>query len=84
MRELYNRLPEKSKRLYAGIEALKLLYGGISYIAELFGCSRDTISVGIKELAEAETLPKNRNRKQVEAGSLRLKMNLILMTFFWL
>jgi hypothetical protein len=61
MRELYSRLPEKSRRLYAGVEALKLLYGGISYIAELFGCSRDTISLGIKELAEAETLPKNRN-----------------------
>ena len=63
MQELYNRLPEKSRRLYAGVEALKFLYGGISYIAELFGCSRDTVSVGIKELGEAETLPKNRNRK---------------------
>src|SRR5665647_366919 len=46
-----------------GVEALKFLYGGISYIAGLFGCSRDTVSVGIKELAEAEALPKNRNRK---------------------
>jgi len=73
MRELYNRLPEKSKRLYAGIEALKLLYGGISYIAELFGCSRDTISVGIKELAEAETLPKNRNRKAGGGRKLTLE-----------
>jgi hypothetical protein len=63
MQELYSRLPEKSRRLYAGVEALKLPYGGISYIAELFGCSRDTVSAGIKELAEAETLPKNRNRK---------------------
>ena len=63
MQELYGRLPEKSRRLYAGVEALKFLYGGISYIAGLLGCSRDTVSAGIKELAEAETLPKYRNRK---------------------
>ena len=63
MQELYNRLPENNRRLYAGIEAIKFLYGGISYIAVLFGCSRDTVSVGIKELAEAETLPKYRNWK---------------------
>ena len=63
MQELYSRLPEKNRRLYAGVEALKFAYGGISYIAGLFGCSRDTVSAGIKELAEAETLPKNRNRK---------------------
>ena len=31
MQELYSRLPEKSRRLYAGIEALKFSYGGISY-----------------------------------------------------
>ncbi len=73
MRELYSRLPEKSRRLYAGVEALKLLYGGISYIAELFGCSRDTISLGIKELAEAETLPKNRNRKAGGGRKLALE-----------
>ena len=63
MQEFYSRLPKKSSRLYAGVEALKLPYGGISYIAELLVCSRDTVSLGIKELGEAETLPKNRNRK---------------------
>ncbi|OAD20532.1 hypothetical protein THIOM_003758, partial [Candidatus Thiomargarita nelsonii] len=36
MQELYNRLSEKNRRLYAGIEALKLPYGSISYIARLF------------------------------------------------
>ena len=63
MQELHGRLPEKNRRLYAGVEALKFTYGGISYIAGIFGCSRDTVSVGIKELAEAEALPKTRNRK---------------------
>jgi hypothetical protein len=62
MQELYNRLNEKDRRLYAGVEASKLPYGGISYIAELFGCSRETVAKGIKELAEEETLPQNRSR----------------------
>jgi len=73
MQEFYSRLPEKSSRLYAGIEALKLPYGGISYIAELLGCSRDTVSLGIKELGEAETLPKNRNRKAGGGRKLTLE-----------
>tara|TARA_B110000881_G_C18532257_1_gene493762 strand:+ start:120 stop:1346 length:1227 start_codon:yes stop_codon:yes gene_type:complete len=64
MQELYSRLPEKSRRLYAGIEALKLGYGGISYIAELFFCARDTVSTGITELAEKEMLSQNRSRKK--------------------
>ncbi|MDD5460709.1 MAG: hypothetical protein PHG00_03590 [Methylococcales bacterium] len=33
--KLYDRLSEKDKRWYAGVEALKLPYGGVSYIAEL-------------------------------------------------
>jgi hypothetical protein len=63
MLELYRRLLEKSRRLYAGVEALKLPYGGISYMAKLFDCSRDTVLKGIKELSEKETLPQNQSRK---------------------
>ena len=63
MQKLYRRLSEKNKRQYAAIEALKLSYGGISYIAKLFGCSRDTIRTGIKELGQEDKLPGNRNRK---------------------
>ena len=64
MQELYSRLPEKSRRLYAGVEALKFPYGGISYIAGIFDCSRDTVSLGIKELAKEETLAQGRSRKK--------------------
>jgi len=63
MQELYNRLSERNRRLYAGIEALKLPYGGVSYIARLFGCSHDTILRGIKELKEEETISPNCDRK---------------------
>ena len=62
MQELYNRLPEKNRRLYAGVEASKLGRGGVSYVARLFNCSRNTILRGIKELGEEEVL-ENRNRE---------------------
>ena len=73
MQELYNRLSERNRRLYAGIEALKLPYGGVSYIARLFNCSRDTILLGIQELNEEETLAQNRNRK--EGGGRKAVLN---------
>jgi hypothetical protein len=63
MRAVYARLSEKDRRLYAAVEALKLPYGGISYIARLFACSRDTIRRGIKELGMEEVLPPGRDRK---------------------
>ncbi len=44
--------------------ALKLPYGGIGNVAELFNCSRDTIRLGIKELSEEETLAQERVRKE--------------------
>ena len=56
MQEVFDRLSEKDKRLYAGVEALKFPYGGISYIAQLFSCSRNTLLRGINELKEKATL----------------------------
>jgi len=63
MRDLFNHLPEKNRRLYAGIEALKLPYGGVSYIAKLFSCSRNTVMLGMEELKEKELSDQNRSRK---------------------
>ena len=60
---MFSRLSEKDKRLYAGVEALKFPYGGISYIAQLFACSRNTILRGIIELGVKETIPRIRDRK---------------------
>ncbi len=51
MKMFYNNLNEKdNKRHYAALEAQKLPYGGINYIAELLGCARSTIYAGLKEL----------------------------------
>jgi len=61
MQEVFDRLSEKDKRLYAGVEALKFPYGGISYIAKLFSCSRNTVQRGINELKEKATISKKRS-----------------------
>jgi hypothetical protein len=50
MQHFYKSLTEKDKRHYSAIEASKLGHGGISYIAELFGCTRQTVSAGLEEL----------------------------------
>jgi len=34
------------------LEALKIGHGGRSYIAEVLGCSRRTVSKGVSEVAE--------------------------------
>jgi hypothetical protein len=54
MKKFHRTLNEKDKRRYAGIEALKLGHGGISYIANVLGCDRETVTKGIKELGQME------------------------------
>ena len=49
MKLFYNSLNEKDQRHYAALEAKKLCYGGITYIAELFNCARPTIQDGLDE-----------------------------------
>ena len=48
--------------MYADVETSKLGRGDVSYISGLFGCSRNTILRGIKELGEEDRL-ENRNRE---------------------
>ena len=50
MCRLYFNLSEKDQRHYAAIEAAKLGHGGINYIADLFGCCRQTVASGLEEL----------------------------------
>jgi hypothetical protein len=50
MRCYYRSLPEDHRRRYAAVEALKIGYGGIAYVARVLGMSRRTIYAGIVEL----------------------------------
>lgn len=65
MQLLYDSLSEKDRRRYAAVEAEKLGFGGVKYIAELFGCDEATIRRGREDV---EQLPideaENRVRKK--------------------
>jgi len=50
MKHFYQSLSEKDRRRYAAVEAEKIGYGGITYIAELFGCDPKTIQSGIDDI----------------------------------
>ena len=64
MRDFYRSLNEKDRRRYAGLEANKLGHGGISYISEILGCDRKTVSKGIEELLDPPDLDPSRIRKK--------------------
>jgi len=49
MKKFYETLNEKDKRRYAGIETMKLGYGGQSYICKILGCDADTVKKGREE-----------------------------------
>jgi predicted transcriptional regulator len=63
MKRFFVNLSEKDKRHYAAVEAAKLGYGGIKYLAKLLGCTRQTIARGIKELECNTLVPKGKVRR---------------------
>ena len=65
MVNLYRSLSEKDRRRYAAVEAEKLGYGGVAYVADLLGCDPDTIEQG---RADVEQLPAD-----AAAGRVRQK-----------
>lgn len=46
----FTLLDEKQRRIYAGLESLKIGHGGDQRIAELFGINRNTVAKGREEL----------------------------------
>lgn len=56
MQRLYSSLNEKDRRRYAGIESVKLGWGGMSYISHLFGCDYYTLRLGVEELQDASSM----------------------------
>lgn len=56
MQQFYQTLSEKDRRRYAAIEALKLGYGGISYICRLFHCDYSTVTHGIEDFHNESAL----------------------------
>lgn len=63
MQTFYDSLSEKDRRRYAAIEACKLGQGGISSIARVLACDRQTITQGLRELTAPEALQPTRIRR---------------------
>lgn len=57
MQSFFRTLSEKDRRRYAAIEAQRLGHGGISYVADILGCTTKTISRGIDELDTLDNDP---------------------------
>ena len=70
MRDFFHSLNEKDRRRYAGLEASRLGHGGISYVSEILGCDRKTVSKGIEELLDPPDLDPSRVRR--EGGTAKL------------
>lgn len=69
----FSILDEKQRRLYAGLESLKIGHGGDSLISQLLKIDPETVSKGKKELISTH-FEKNRVRKQ-GAGRPEIKKN---------
>jgi len=60
----YNNLSEKDKRLFAGIEAMKIGYSGVSVISKKWNIHKHTVRAGKKELLSEELTPHTVIRKK--------------------
>ena len=65
----YTRLSEKDQRHYLAVEAKKIGYGGISYIANVFGVTRNRVYHGIQELENPKMLDEIPEGKQRRKGA---------------
>jgi hypothetical protein len=64
MKRFFGWLSEKDRRRYAAVEAAKLGYGGVEYIARVLVCDPKTIRQGLRELEETEDAAAGRIRKK--------------------
>lgn len=69
----YSILNEKQRRLYAGLESMKIGHGGDTLISKLLNIDPETVSKGRKELVSGN-FEKDRVRKQ-GAGRHEIKKN---------
>lgn len=75
MQIFYQSLSEKERRRYAAIEALKLGYGGVSYVVRLLGCNPRTVERAIKELSSPEAM--NQARIRAKGGGRKRALETI-------
>lgn len=69
----FNSLSEKNKRLYAGIEAMRLGYYGVDEIAKRYAMHKHTVRKGQKELLSEKLLPAEQVRLSGGGRKKKLK-----------
>ena len=69
----YSLLDEKQRRLYAGLEALKLGHGGDRRVAELTGLDPGTVARGRRELLKGDV--DTRRVRKAGGGRKAIKKN---------
>lgn len=67
----YESLGERARRHYAGLEALKLGFGGQKYIFNLFSMSKNTLHKGILELKSGKNISESVAGRQRKKGGGR-------------
>lgn len=60
----FDNLSEKDKRMYAGLEAIKLGYYGVKQVSIKFKINKHTVRKGKKELLSENLLPERQVRQQ--------------------
>ena len=73
MRNVYDCLSEKDRRRYAAAEVVKLGYGGVAYIARLFGCSPESIEHGVRERDQLPDDPLGNRIRRPGAGRPKIE-----------
>jgi hypothetical protein len=83
MQEFYHSLSEKERRRYAAIEAVKLGWGGMTYISQLLGYAYYTIRFGIEELDDQSAMNRKRIRRPGGGRKSALENNQELESAFF-
>lgn len=66
-------LSEKARRHFLAIQYKQLGRGSQRYIAEIFGCSRITITKGLRELEQADSNSIDYSRQRKPGGGRKKK-----------
>ena len=77
-RVLLPELSEQGRRLFAGVEAITVGWGGISAVACATGLSRTTVACGVKDAENSQRLESGRIRKKGGGRKRRVETDITL------
>jgi len=75
-RIFFDNLSEKDRRLFCGLEAIRIGYYGVSEVSRLYSVNKHTVRSGKKELMSGNLLPSSQVRKK--GGGRKKKPRVLL------